>query len=174
MQLNGTVTTFSIIYENVVYNYAENTLTDDYSYSISGGGQGFQVSAPAYPVNASLKSEISKMANSISVSGTCYDTTLYLPHPDSMFAINTTIQLSVINDSTIITNKDFLNNDTLYYDTLHYYSNNSGANTIVFRSYCRALSDGGYTSLTYNFVNGTYKFEQNYLELATHDYLSLQ
>ena len=169
VELSGTLSGMSVVTETLVYNYAENSMHDSYSYGCDYCYGFLDVSTLVYPVNTSLKSAVSKMDGVISVSGICYDTISSPANRDSMYTINTNIQLTIVNDSTITCDKDFIG---IGHDTLHYRSSNT--NTIIFQTFHVPDDLGSFTSLTYNYGSNTYKFEQNKWNIDRHTYLSLQ
>lgn len=146
--------------ETLVYNYANNTITDDYDFS-SGGtggyyGQRVHLLARENIVDPAAKQYISKIAGIRALSGTVYDTLVVRTPPDSSYSLAANIEFKVVDDLTLTYNRDFLDVGD---DTLHYKAFDENAKTIIFETFHYQIGEP-YTTITYNYLNDAVIFEQ--------------
>jgi len=149
--------------DSIIYNYSNNTIIAFFGnivyFTWNQAGEYLQVTASPSTYDPSLKDYISNIAGTKIVSGYAYDTVSIKSPPDSLYSLAGNIELSIVDDSTLKYNKNF----TFITDSLlHFKTMDKNSKTIIFQTYHEVAPDGGYTTLTYNYMNNTLVFEQWY------------
>jgi hypothetical protein len=158
-------------HEVLSYNYETQSISAGFTVESYGCKEQATINTIQYPQNFLLHDYTHKMAKTVLLSGPCRDfSTLRVPQ-DSSYNINENVAFVLVNDSTLRYIPNFLHAED---NLVHYKSVNESAKTIVFQSYYQTSQKQAFTTLTYNYGNNTYIFEQEYTTIYESKSLKLQ
>jgi hypothetical protein len=155
--------------EMITYNYLKDSIGDHYWYGTRLGlVMSLTMHSPDIAPISLLQKNISKIAGIKYLTGSCDSINELRVNTDSVYNLNDTISLAVVNDS-IIVGKDFSGflNDTLYYRSF-----DAIAGTITYMAYDKCLSGRSFVcdslTITYNYVSNSFSFGLSKIEDIAH------
>lgn len=154
----------------LTYNLNDKSIEYVQDYSSGGYTWRYNLFTALYKPNPSIKNYVSKIVGARTLSGTRYDTVNGADTPNySSQPITANIAFTIVDDSTIRIDKDFL----LVQDSvLHYKSTDYAAKTITFQNF--HIYSISVSTVTYNYENETLIFEQRVSDLYNRAYVKLQ